>query len=377
MTNTTRIALATTLLVAGATAQKIASYDPAAGAGAEYAAVACDPLPPLPVVDGLNGPPAAATWWFGAIAADNRNERLYSTTGFAPNGIQARPFADIGSGAVPFTFPAPPGFNQISAMVMDPRFPAGDRMFVSDGFVIAEYHLPTATILAVDPSPAGTATFTTGLAWDPFNDRIMLVDANSNLYWKSILGGPWNGPIPPIVATPARATGLAFCQTKNDKPWVSYFGGAVLEPQSGNVLPFPGAPAGPRRHRGLTLIGRTSSLGGAGLPALAPTVEVQNGFWSDDPATQVDVNTGGLTFLLLDIAPTFAPVPVAAPFTIHGTVYVSPATSASVVFGPGGGTLPLSLVGVPPGVGLTFQAAALIGGNIEMSDAVALATYLR
>ncbi len=82
-------------------AQQLATFDPSALPNEEFAAVACPPAPPSAWTAHLVSGPTAGTWWAGATAADNANQRLYYTTGIPADGILRTPFGSIGTGAAP------------------------------------------------------------------------------------------------------------------------------------------------------------------------------------------------------------------------------------------------------------------------------------
>lgn len=365
-----------TLIVAGS-AQQLASYDPAATPNQEYAAVACGTAPALGATDDLVSPPASGLWWAGATAADNDNQTLYYTTGNPAHGLQRVAFADIGTGALPTVYAAPSGYNQITGMVVDPGDATGETLFISDGFAISRYHAPTATIVAGPfPVPVGGGNYITGLAINPFSGRLWAVDSSSSMHHRFVTGGPWLTQTP-AVAVPIQPTGIAFCKVSAGAPFVSYWDGTVINVQSGLTLPFPSAPgAATRRHRGLTFIGREVKLGGSvGGPEVVPVIRIENGFKSGNSDTQIAVdNPTPIGVLGADLNPTF-PSGINVP-GISGLLLINPASSISILLGPGANTVPLGLVGVPPGIGLRLQAAGVGAGQLELGDAVQLTTHL-
>lgn len=363
-------------LAATATAQQLATYDPAAAPNQEYAAVACGPAPAIATVDDLVSPPPAAQWWLGATAADNKKQRLYYTTGWPAAGIQRVPFAAIGTGALPTVFSAPAGFNQITGLAVDPSDVTGDTVFVTDGFVIAQYHAPSATIVAGPfPAPLVGANPITGLGINPFSGRLWTIDENSTMHSRLVTGGPWMLQTP-AVAVPVRATGISFCKVSGGPPFASYWNGTVGNVVTGANVPFPGAPAGTRHHRGLTFVGRAIKLGGgAGGSSTPPWIEVPNGFEVGNATAAVVVdNPTPIGVLGVDLAPMFGPG-ISVP-GIAGTLMLNPATTVTVPLGPGSNTVPLGLVGVPPGIGLTFQAVGLDVGGLVLGNALNLTTHL-
>ncbi len=360
------------LLTTGLTAQQLATFDPSALPNQEFAAVACPPAPPSAWTAQLVTPPSAVNWWSGAIAGDNKNQRLYHTTGFAPDGIQRLPYGAIGTGAAPTNFLAPPGFNQVTGMVVDPSVTSGDVLFVTDGFAMVRYHAPSGTIMAgpfAGPAPVGN--FLTGMAHNPFNNRVYVIDDASAVWSRALGGGPWVGPVGPGFAPPGRATGISFCKTMPGAPIASYWGGLVLDLNTGANHPFPGAPAGIRHHRGLTFVAIPLILGGSGFGP-PPVVEIENGFASGSNGTVVVVSSTGPAILAVDLVPTFGPG-LNHPF-VDGILMVNPATMFTLSLGAGNTTIPLGLVGVPPGIGLTFQAIGLTP-NLTASDAIYMMTH--
>ncbi len=338
--------------------------------------MACPPAPAIGWSAALVSPPSAATWWAGANAADNVNQRYYYTTGNPADGIQRIPFGAIGTGAPPVNFLAPAGFNQITGMVVDPGFASGDVLLITDGFIVLRYHAPTAAIIGgpwAGPVPVGNAL--TGLAHNPFNNRLYAIDDSSAMWSRPLGGGPWAGPVLAAVPVPVRATGVVFCQTAPGAPFASYFNGIVMRPATGLMVPFPPAGAGIRHHRGLTFIALPVGLGGGGDPLWRPRVDIGNGFAVGSTSTTIElIGPGAPMVLLVDLAPVFAPG-IAIP-GVGGLLMVSPATSISAGFGAGTHSIPLSLVPLPTGIGLTFQAAGLPAGGPELSEAIYIMTHL-
>ena len=371
-----RVLLTTLTIAAATTAQQLATFDPAATPNQEYAAAACGAAFGATAVDDLVSPAPATDWWLGATTADNDNQRLYYTTGKPTHGIQRIAFADIGTGAAPIVLPLPVGFNQVTGMVVDPTDTTGDTLFVTDGYVIAQYHAPSATIVAGPfPAPVSGNNLLTGLGYNPFSGRLWTIDSSSTMHSRFVTGGAWWLQTP-AVAVPVRPTGISFCKISGGPPFASYWNGTVINVVTGTVMPFPPAPAGIRHHRGLTFIGKEVNLGGsAGGPEQVPWVHLENGFRAGNATTQVAVeNPTALGVIGVDIAPVLG-AGITIP-GIGGTLLLKPATTISLVLGPGSNAIPLGLVGVPPGIGMTFQAASLDAGGLNLGDAVHITTHL-
>ena len=82
---------------------------------------------------------------------------------------------------------------------------------------------------------------------------------------------------------------------------------------------------------------------------------------------RIEMSSQGLAQVLL-LDPTSNLGPGLSIPGVGGLLMVN-AGSISFGFGPGNQFLPLSLVGVPPGIGLTFQSAALTSGGPQFSEA--------
>ena len=129
----------TSLFAANAIGQRLATYDPASIR--EFATSTCAPAPTTLRTQNLMARTPAMLMQSGAIAADNTHRMLFTTTGFPADGIDAVRFVNIGTGTIAANYPAPPGFNQITGMVVDPLDPTGNSLIVSDGYTIAPYDL--------------------------------------------------------------------------------------------------------------------------------------------------------------------------------------------------------------------------------------------
>jgi len=156
---------------------------------------------------------------------------------------------------------------------------------------------------------------------------------------------------------------------------VSFFNGTVMNPQTGAVVPFPGAPltAG-RKHRGMTFFVRPVLLGGRGL-GMVPEITVRGSYQAGSNDCRIETESGaGLVVVAIDIAPTMTAGP-ALP-VLDGTLFFNPATSITGVFPPGVSSIPLDLTHAPAGVGLVTQAAALGNNVFHLSDALFFQTWL-
>ena len=158
---------------------------------------------------------------------------------------------------------------------------------------------------------------------------------------------------------------------------VSFFDGTVMDPQTGAVQPFPGAPlaaSGVRHHRGMTFFARPMFLGGRGA-TLAPSISVQGSFQAGSTDCRIETeNAQGPVLIAVDIAPTMVPFPQLP--MIDGAVLINPATSVMGLFSPGLRYLPLDLTEAPVSASLVAQAATLGNGVFHMSDAVYFQTWL-
>lgn len=377
MTRFESLVLAATTLVAGSAAQQLASYDPAAVPVQEFAAVSCATM--VGYTDDLISPAPAGTWFVGATAADNLNQTLYYATGRPADGILRIAFSDIGAFVAPSVFALPPGLNQLTGMVVDPTVAGGDVLYVTDGYSIGRYDVTAgAWVSVLGASPAPAANYLTGLAYDPFTSQIFAVDDASTIYSRSLSGGAWSAPVFPAAAVPSRPTGIAFCRTAPGTPSVSYWNGVVMDPATGVVTPFPAAPGGVRHHRGLTFMGKATNLGGSGDPQVHPILRPQGPFFAGSANFNLVVESPQLGVLFHAVAAQFAATPnsgVVLP-GIGGQLMIDPAQAIMLGIGSGTTHLPLSLVGVPPGIGLTFQAAATTGSRVELSDGIHLLSYL-
>ncbi|MEC7583339.1 MAG: hypothetical protein VYE77_03400 [Planctomycetota bacterium] len=366
-------AAAAGIFVASATSQRLATYDPAAFR--EFATGACASTHMLQSTAQLWARTPSTQNSAGAIAADNQRRRLFTTTGFPADGIDQIRFADIGTGTAPINHAAPPGFNQVTAMVVDPLEPNGSALIVSDGFTIAPYDYAAGVFIVPPqavPIPAGRTI--TGLDFDVWTHDLLVVCDDATILRNPIGGGPWS-TYPPAVSVPPLATGIAICRSMMSSPVVSFFNGTVMNPQTGAVVPFPGAPlTGGRKHRGMTFFARPVLLGGRGL-GLAPQITVRGSYQVGSNDCRIETESGaGLVVVAIDIAPTMTAGP-ALP-VLDGTLFFNPATSITSVFAPGVSSLPLDLTHAPAGVGLVTQAAALGNNVFHLSDALFFQTWL-
>jgi hypothetical protein len=356
-------------------AQQLASYDPGAGPDQEFAAAACPPASGTTVDDLVSRAPAGH-WFAGAIAADTNTGKLYYATGRAADGIQLIAFRDIGTGAMPTTFATPPGFFHLTDMVVDPRDATAERLFVTDGYYIGLYHAPSATFVGpLMVAPVAPGHFVTGLGYDPFGDRLVLVD-NESVIWARPLNtqGGWAGPLLPQVAVPGYATGIAFCRTAPNEVFVSYFHGQVMNPQTGAVLQFPDDHGNTRHHRGLTFMGVAQQRPGCvPPPPWVPRLDLPNGFESGNANALIQVDAQGPTIVALCLGGGLAPITV--PGLLNGSLWVDPAACTTVVVGAGSTSLPLSLVNVPAGIAMTCQAATFLASVGDLGDAFHFRTW--
>ena len=372
-TNALFAAAAVGLLAASAASQHLATYDPAAVR--EFATSTCAPAPAMTSRQNLSWRPPSANQRAGAIAADNVHRRLFTTTGFPADGIDAIPFSAIGTGTPGSNYPAPPGFNQVTGMALDPIDPSGKTLLVTDGFVLAPYDYAAGMFVvppAPIPVPAGTSV--TGLDYDVWTNDIIAVCSNATVLRVPVAGGPWV-TVAPAVAVPALATGVAVCRSVAGTPMVSFGNGVVMDPLTGAVQPFaPAAPSGTRRHRGMTFFARPVPLGGKGT-TLTPTIKVTGSYQAGSMDCKIEtMNVQGPVLIAIDLAPQMngiAGIPM-----LDGTLLVSPATSVSALFAPGLRYLPIDLTNAPAGAALVAQAATLGAGVFHMSDALFFQTWL-
>ena len=368
-------AAAAGIFAASATCQRLATYDPAAVL--EFATSACGSSFTQQSRQNLATRSPSLQDRAGAVAADNVHRRLFTTTGYPADGIDAIPFLAIGAGAPPVQYAAPPGFNQVTAMMLDPIDPSGSTLIVSDGFTIAPYdYAAGAFVIAPKSVPVPPGRMVTGLDFDVWTHDLLVVCDDATILRNPIGGGPWT-TIPPAVAVPPLATGIAVCRSAVSSPMVSFFDGTVMDPQTGAVHPFPGAPlaaSGVRQHRGMTFFARPAFLGGRGA-MFAPTIQVQGSFQAGSADCRIETeNAQGPVLIAVDVAPTMTPFP-AIPM-IDGTLLVNPATSVMGLFAPGLRYLPLDLTEAPVSASVVAQAASLGNGVFHMSDAVHFQTWL-
>lgn len=361
----------TSLFAATATGQRLATYDPASLR--EFATSACAPAPTVTRTRNLLTRPPAMLMQSGAIAADNVHRMLFTTTGYPADGIDAVAFPFIGTGTIAANYPAPPGFNQITGMVVDPLDPTGASLIVTDGYTIAPYdYAAGALLLPPQPVPIPGGTTVTGLDFDVWTNDLVVVLNNATIMRVPIGGGPWTTQ-PPAVAVPPYATGIAVCRNMPSTPMVSFFNGAVMNPQTGAVQPFPPSGLfGPRRHRGMTFFARPVFLGGKGT-ILAPEIDVLGSFQAGSDDCKIDVTSSSATLLAIDLAPMAIALP-GLPM-IDGTLLINPATSVTALSMPGRYQMSLDLSNVPHGVSVAAQAAALGNGLFHMSEAVLFQTW--
>lgn len=361
----------TSLFAASATSQRLATYDPASAR--EFATSACAPAPTVMGTRNLAARTPAMLIRSGAIAADNVHRILFTTTGFPADGIDAVAFLNIGTGSIPNNYAAPPGFNQITGMVVDPLDLTGSSLIVTDGYSLAAYdYAGGAYLQAPQPIPLPAGRTATGLDFDVWTNDLVVVLNDATIMRVPISSGPWTTQ-PPAVGVPPLATGIAVCRNVPGAPMVSFFDGTVMDPQTGATQPFPGGGIlGPRRHRGMTFYARPVLLGGKGL-AMSPEVEILGSYQAGSNNCIVDVTSAAPTLLVVDIAPMMNALPGLA--MIDGTLLVNPATSITMMFMPGRYQMPLDLSNVPDGAKVVVQAAALGNGTLHMSDAQFFQTW--
>lgn len=361
----------TSVFAASATSQRLATYDPALPR--EFATSACAPAPAVTGTRNLAARTPAMLIQSGAIAADNVHRILFTTTGFPADGIDAIPFLSIGTGSAPANYAAPPGFNQVTGMVVDPIDPSGGSLIVTDGYSLGSYDYAAGVYLQTPqsiPMPAGRMA--TGLDFDVWTNDLVVVLNDATIMRVPISSGPWTTQ-PPTVPVPPFATGIAVCRNVPGAPMVSFFNGTVMDPQTGATQPFPGGGIfGPRRHRGMTFYARPVLLGGKGL-AMSPEVEVLGSYQSGSNSCIVDVTSAVPTLLVIDIAPMMVARP-GLPM-IDGTLLIDPGTSVTTMLMPGRHQMPLDLSNVPAGAKVVVQAAALGNGTLHMSDAQFFQTW--
>ncbi|MAG55473.1 MAG: hypothetical protein CMJ83_04200 [Planctomycetes bacterium] len=381
MTRYLFIILSALVLVTVSPAQRLASYDHTAFPQ-ELAASRCPPLAPAPITRHLVHPiPPAHSWWFGAIAADNVNQALHYCDGHPASGIQRASYASIAAGGgAPFTYNTPPGFNQVTGMVVDnTTAPSGRVLWISDGFSIVQYQTPTVAftngLVLNGPfnwaAPAACGTRLTGLTYDPWNNVIIAIDDGSCLHTFDPVALVWTGVVPPAVGVPNQATGVQICLATGGT-FATYTNGMCRSPLTGANVPLPPAPGGAiRRHHGLTFFGQPVVLpglsGGPGLELIGTPWVGNSGF-----GLAVAPTATGQVMLGIDLGANegFA-------VTSFGVVHIDPQAAIILDLGAINGPvfLPLSLVGVPPGIGLTFQALGITASGAALSDGLWMQTF--
>ena len=371
-TNFFLAAAAVGLLSAAATSQQLATYDP--GSLRELATSSCRPAPTVLGARNLFPRAPATLNLAGAVAADNNHRMLFSTTGWPADGIDAVAFADIGTGTIAANYAAPPGFNQITGMVVDPLDPTGQTLIVTDGYVLAPFHFGTTSFVSTPnsiPLPAGRTA--TGLDYDVWTNDIVVVLDDATIMRVSVYAGPWSVQ-PALFSAPSVATGVAICRTAPSGPMVSFFGGAVLDPMTGVTQPFPGGSLlMPRRHRGMTFLAVPVTLGGSGTVS-PPEIQLLGSFQAGSLDCSIEIQAAAPTLLAIDLNPTatgISGLPI-----IDGTLFVDPASSITVLLPPGQSSVPLNLANATAGIPVVVQAAALGNGTFHMSDALFFQTWL-
>lgn len=362
------------LFVAPLSAQRLASYDVQSG-GAELAGRRCPPMAPAAFTAPLQHPaPAGLQWFHGAIAAANQTQRLYWCNGPAGQGILRLAFSLIGTGVAPVSFPIPPVFNQVTGMVADPSDPQGRNLYVTDGNAVCLYRAPGgAAPAAMVAGPwawpgVGGGTQITGLTYDVFNNRVVAVDNASNRYRFNPNTLTWTGPVAPVGAVPAQATGIQICLV-GGQHWVTYSNGVVMDPSTGMVIAFPAAPGGGiRHHQGLTYMGQAVWLGGGG-PVGGLELNPVGGPWVGNQGFgfNVDPMGNGHVFMLIDVNGQANGVPA-----FGGIAYVDPQASHIIDLGSHDQPflVPLPLPTSALGTTAVVQAAIMRqSGVIALSDA--------
>ena len=365
-------AAAAGLFSAAAMSQHLATYDP--GSLRELATSACRPAPPMIAARNLYPRSPAALNLAGAVAADNTRQVLFSTTGWPADGIDEVAFSGIGTGTLAFNYAAPPGFNQITGMVVDPLDSTGQTLIVTDGYVLAPYQYGSSTYASTpQPIPLPTGRTATGLDYDIWTKDIVVVLDDATIMRVPVYGGSWTMQ-PPLFAAPSVATGVAICRSAPSTPMVSYFGGAVLDPLTGASQPFLGGGLlSPRRHRGMTFLAIPVMLGGSGS-ASTPTVALVGSFQAGSLSLKVEVDNTYATLLAIDLAPTATGIS-GLPM-LDGTLFVNPATSVTVLQPAGQSSFQLDLSNATAGASVAVQAASLGSGVFHMSDALFFTTWL-
>ena len=374
MTYTSNILIAAAaagIFAASATGQHLATYDP--GSIREFATSACPPAAPIMRTQNLQPRTPATLNRAGAIAADNVNRRLFTTTGWPADGIDAVAFSNIGASVGTTNYAAPPGLNQITGMVLDPMHPGGNTLIMTDGYSLGPYDVTTgAFVMPLSPIPLPAGSSATGLDIDVWTNDLVVVLNDATILRVPLTGGPWSTQ-PPAFTVPSVATGVAICRNMPSSPMVSYFNGTVMDPMTGNMQPFPSSSLfGPRHHRGMTFFAQPVVLGGQGN-MLTPSVNVLGSYHAGSLDCRIEVDSASWTMLALDSAATMTPLP-GLPM-IDGALFLNPATSFKVLFSAGVNELPLNLSNVTAGVSLTIQAAAFGQGALHLSDAQVLQTW--
>ena len=373
MRNTSNIliaAFAVGAFAASAPAQRLATYDPASPR--ELASSACPPAAAFMRTRNLAARTPGFLASLGAIAADNVHRVLYTTTGRVADGIDAVSFSNIGTSGGTITYPAPPGMNQITGMVVDPIYPDGGIVIVTDGFSLGPYDLALGTFpvpLSPIPLPAGTTA--TGLDVDVWNHDLVVVLNNATILRVPLGGGPWTTQ-PATFSAPSTATGVAICRHMPSQPMVSFFDGTVMDPATGATRPFPSGFLGPRRHRGMTFYARPIFLGGKGNVS-PPQVDLIGSYQAGSNDCRVQIESSRINVLAVDLSASMTGTP-GLPM-IDGILVGNPAQSVNLLFAPGQNELPLNLTNVPHGVGATAQAAGLGNGVFHMSEALFFQTW--
>lgn len=380
-----RTAYFAALCVAGVGAQTLVTYSPMAPAPAAFGEVAgTSPMfpgggPPqgvfgalFPLPPAFPGP-APVVVPPGDVAIDAVTGRLFVSNGpliaAQPNPTYVAPLAP----PVP-PFPAPPfpplpfvaaGGAWVSGLAVNP---APGLLWMTNGFMvqaIAIAPLPAMVVVFPPFAPAvPIAAFgpMTGLEWDGATGTLLACDAAGTVI-SFLPGGAFGGLIvPPPGVLPGPATGVTIDKTTLPSPagprslYVTA-GGMIFDYSAGVVLPSLVGPA-----VGVAFHGNPARLSPGGCPCggLAPALQTLSPSYSGNPAFGVDW-AGLPPFAGVIVAFDLAFDPAFPMINFVGCPLIMDLVSPSLFIFPAAAnaagrlSLPVSLVGLPPGVAFYVQ----------------------
>jgi hypothetical protein len=375
--NLVQLALGAALVADLLPSQRFASYD-ADLATSEFATSNCLPGPPAPWTADLVTRTPSANPAFGAVAADNRNQLLYICTGRWIDGIDRIQFDQIGARVPALHVQTPPMLNQITGMCVNPLDPSGNRLFVTDGYLLVDYDVTAGAAAIVISMPTGGVTMFTGLDYDPFSGKVLAVDMLSHVHALDLASLAWMPlliPAPGVpVPTGAIPTGIAADRSAARNPLVSYSNGDVLDLVSGASQLFAPSPSGgPRHHRGLTCIGLPRRLPGAAPSMPAPKLTWRGSLLAGTPACAIEVDSMFQNVLAVDVGVPLLPGVTGIP-VVSGTLFVNAGAAALFFLPPGVNQVNFSFLGIPAGLHVTHQGFSIAGGQFQTAGAAWLTT---